>query len=166
MQVHTGESAVNLSTCQFVFEGENTWPCSAEAAKRVLEFQGHQAAYDLTPALGVALPLSPATRHCCLCSHDLDDCLFPGAWNGGGGNAAGPGRLNPCPEKQKRLNEAFQTRSCQLQLKASRWSTDARSHWLHRISRARVGGEDVLTLLRSDNGWTLWLAKGRRCVVG
>jgi hypothetical protein len=44
-----------LLTCQFVFEGENTWPCSAEAAKRVLEFQGHQAAYDLTPALGVAL---------------------------------------------------------------------------------------------------------------
>jgi len=95
-----------------------------------------------------------------------DDCLFPGAWNGGGGHAAGPGRLNPARKSKKRLNEAFQTRSCQRQLKTSRWSTDARPHRLHRINRARVGGEDVLTLLRKDNGWTLWLAKGRRCVVG
>jgi hypothetical protein len=83
-----------------------------------------------------------------------DDCLFPGAWIGGGGNAAGPQGVSTLPGKAKRGST---TVPAQLQLRASRSYANARSHWLYRISRARVGGEDVL---RRDNRWTLWLAKG------
>ncbi len=157
--MHTGESVVNLSS-----KARLLGHAMQKLPKRGLEFQGHQVAYDLTPTLGVALccPFLQPTRHCCLLLTRSDGCLFPGAWNGGGGNAAGPGRLN-LPGKAKRGST---TVPAQLQLRASRSRAKGRSHWLHRISGARVGGEDVLHLLRRDNGWTLWLAKEKACVVG
>lgn len=157
-----------LSTCQLVnlcSKARMLGHAMQKLPKRVLEFQGHQAAYDLTPTLGVALccPFSPAnseTRHCCLCSHDLMIAYSQAPGTGEEGMQQAPGRLSTLPGKAKRGST---TVPAQLQLRTSRSWANARSHWLHRISRVRVGGEDVL---RRDNRWTLWLAKGRRCVVG
>lgn len=99
-----------MSTCQLVnlcSKARILGHAMQKLPKRVLEFQGHQAAYDLTPTLGVALccPFLSQLAHCCLLLTRSDDCLFPGAWNGGAGNAAGPrASLNPARKSKKRLN--------------------------------------------------------------
>ena len=114
MQVHTGGECcqlVNLSIC--VRRREYLAMQCRSCQREFLSFKVTRPRMT-SPRLWAWRSAAPflqpnsETRHCCLCSHDLDDCLFPGAWNGGGGHAAGPGRLNPARKSKKRLND----RSC------------------------------------------------------
>lgn len=135
-----------LSTCQLVnlcSRARILGHAMQKLPKRVLEFQGHQAAYDLTPTLGVALccPFSPAKLRnspiVAFCSHDLMIAYSQAPGTREEGMQHAPGRLSTLPGKAKRGST---TVPAQLQLRTSRSWANARSHWLHRISRVRVGG--------------------------
>ncbi len=114
MQVHTGEECcqlVNLSIC--VRRREYLAMQCRSCQREFLSFKVTRP-HMTSPrrwAWRSAAPFLSQLRNSPLLPllTRSDDCLFPGAWNGGGGNAAGPrASLNPARKSKKRLND----RSC------------------------------------------------------